>query len=198
MSLSTTDPAAPARRMPARPGQHMARRAVPRRGSAGRLAGGLGWFSIGLGLLEIAAAGPLARGLGMRGRENLIRAYGVREIAQGVGLLVAADRRPWMNARIAGDALDVATLVAHARSNRHPAGLAMGLAAVLGVTVLDLVCAEALRAEEGDREARAKAVRAYASRLAFPKGLEATRGAARDYQPPPDFRIPGPLRPWTA
>jgi len=49
------------------------------RGTAGRLAGGLGWFSIGLGLLELTAAGPLARGLGMRGQENLLRAYGLRE-----------------------------------------------------------------------------------------------------------------------
>jgi hypothetical protein len=69
---------------------------MPRRGSAGRMAGGLGWFSIGLGVLEIAAARPISRALGLRGGENLIRAYGVREIANGVGLLVSPNRRPWI------------------------------------------------------------------------------------------------------
>ena len=168
------------------------------RGTAGRLAGGLGWFSIGLGLLELTAAGPLARGLGMRGQENLLRAYGLREVTTGIGILAATDRRPWIVGRVAGDALDVATLVANARRNRHPFGLAFGLAALLGVTALDLLCAEALRSEEGDRIARKRAVRAYASRSGLPRGTEASRGVARDFEPPPDFRIPEPLRPWAA
>jgi hypothetical protein len=164
-------------------------------GTAGRLAGGLGWFSIGLGLLELAAAGPLARGLGMRGQENLIRAYGLREIATGVGILVSTDRRPWIIGRVAGDALDVATLLANGRGNRHPFGLALGLAAVLGVTVLDLVCAEALRTEEGDRIGSARAAAAYAHRSGLPRGVAASRGAARDFEVPRDFRVPDPLRP---
>jgi hypothetical protein len=167
-------------------------------GTAGRLAGGLGWFSIGLGLLELTAARPLARGMGMRGQENLIRAYGMREIANGIGLLTARDRRPWMMGRLAGDALDVATLLANARHNRHPFGVALGLAAVLGVTVLDLVCTEALRTEEGDRVGSARATAAYAGRSGLPRGLGASRGAARDFEVPRDFRIPDPLRPWQA
>ncbi|WP_206030304.1 cyclase dehydrase [Roseomonas sp. AR75] len=168
------------------------------RGSAGRMAGHLGWFSIGLGLLEVAAARPLARGLGMRGQETLLRAFGLREILNGVGLLAATDRRPWMQGRIAGDALDMATLLAFLRSSRNPAGLALGLAAVGGVTLLDLLCAEALRSEEADREARQRATHAYAGRTGFPQGAQTARGAARDFEPPADFRIPGPLRPWQA
>jgi hypothetical protein len=162
------------------------------------MAGSLGWFSIGLGLMEVAAARPLARGLGLRGQETLLRAFGLREIANGIGLLTAADRRPWMQGRIAGDALDIATLLAFARRSRNPAGLAVGVAAVLGVTVLDLVCAEALRSEEVDRETRARAIRAYAARSGFPGGAQAARGAARGFEPPAEFRIPGPLRPWRA
>ncbi len=168
------------------------------RGSAGRLAGGLGWFSLGIGLLEVAAAGPVARGLGLRGQETLLRAFGLREILNGVGLLTAADRRPWMQGRIAGDALDIATLLAFARRSRNPATLAVGVAAVLGVTVLDLVCAEALRSEEAERETRARAVRAYAGRSGFPGGTHGAQGAASDFEPPADFRIPDPLRPWQA
>jgi hypothetical protein len=168
------------------------------RGTAGRMAGGLGWFSIALGLMEVAAAGPLARGLGLRGQETLLRAFGLREIVNGVGLLTAADRLPWMQGRIAGDALDIATLLALARRSRNPGAVALGFAAVLGVTMLDLVCAEALRSEETDRETRARAVRAYAGRSGFPSGAQAARGAARDFDPPADFRIPDPLRPWQA
>lgn len=168
------------------------------RGSAGRLASGLGWFSIGLGLLEIAAPRALTRGLGMRGQEGLIQAFGLREVANGVGLLLAADRRPWVLGRVAGDAMDLAVLTANARRNRQPLGLGLGIAAVLGVTVLDLVCAESLRSEEVDREAQAKAVLAYVGRSGFPGGVQATRGAARDFEPPGDFRIPEPLRPWAS
>jgi hypothetical protein len=168
------------------------------RGSAGRIAGGLGWFSIGLGLLEVGAAGTLARGLGLRGQETLLRAFGVREIVNGIGLLAAADRRPWVQARIAGDALDAATLFALARRSSQPAGVAVGLAAVLGVTVIDLLCAEALRAEEAGRAAQRRAMRDYASRSGFPIGTTSARGAARGFTPPDDFRIPEALRPWAA
>jgi hypothetical protein len=170
----------------------------PHRGTAGRMAGGLGWFSIALGLVEVAAAGPLARGLGLRGQETLLRAYGAREIINGIGLLTAADRRPWMQGRIAGDALDIATLLVAARRTRNPGALALGVAAVLGVTALDLVCAEALRSEEADRATQARAVRAYAGRSGFPGGTQDARGAAHDFDAPDDFRIPEPLRPWQA
>ena len=57
------------------------------------LAQGLGWFSIGLGLVELAAPGRLARSLGMEERTELIRAYGTREIMTGIGILSQQDRR---------------------------------------------------------------------------------------------------------
>jgi hypothetical protein len=170
---------------------------VPARGSAGRLAEGLGWFSIALGVFEIAAARPLARGLGIRGAEGILQAYGAREIATGVGILVSRDRRPWIIGRVAGDALDVATLLAALPGNRRPGGVLLGLAAVLGVTVLDLVCAEALRSEEGNRQARARATMDYVARSAFPGGVGTSRGAAvGKVTIPEDFRIPAALRPY--
>ncbi len=166
------------------------------RGSAGRLAGGLGWASIGLGLLEIAAARPIARGLGMRGLEGLVAGYGLREIATGIGVLTARERRPWIVARLAGDALDVATLLAATPGNRRPAGLALGLVAVAGITMLDLVCAEALRTEESRLTRHAGAIRDMSGRSGFPQGAGAMRGAARDAGIPGDFRTPEALRPW--
>jgi hypothetical protein len=165
------------------------------RGSAGRLAGGLGWFSIGLGVAELLAARPLSRSLGLG--QGVLQAYALREIATGLGILAARDRRPWIMGRLAGDALDAATLLGAAR-RAHPAGLAAALASVAAVTVLDLVAAEALRTEEADRATHRRAARAHATRSAFPRGTQATRGAARDFEPPADFRIPDPLRPWAA
>ena len=65
-------------------------------GTALALAEGLGWFSIGLGLAELAAPHSLARFLGMEGHAGLIRAYGVREVVTGVGILAQDDPTPWV------------------------------------------------------------------------------------------------------
>src|SRR5688500_4782632 len=52
-----------------------------------RLANGLGWFSIGLGLAQIFAPGGVARLIGVNDdtkNRGLMRAIGMREIATGV------------------------------------------------------------------------------------------------------------------
>ena len=59
-----------------------------------RLAHGLGWFSLGLGLAETVVPGGVARLAGMPPRHRLLRAYGARELARGVGIL--SQRRPTM------------------------------------------------------------------------------------------------------
>jgi hypothetical protein len=144
------------------------------RRDAARLAPGLGWFSLALGLTELLAPRLLAHALGMRGRETLLQAYGLREIAAGAGLLLSRRQAPWVWARVAGDALDIATLLAHARpSNPRPAGLAVGLAAVAGVTALDIACAKALS------RAPAAAPRDYSDRVGMPLPVDQMRGAAR-------------------
>jgi hypothetical protein len=74
------------------------------------LARGLGVFSIALGLYELLAPRSLTRALGMQGNETLVRGYGLREIATGVGILAAKDPTPWIWGRVAGDGLDLATL----------------------------------------------------------------------------------------
>jgi threonine dehydrogenase-like Zn-dependent dehydrogenase len=63
-------------------------------GSALALAEGLGWFSVGLGLAELVAPERLARFLGMDEHAGLIRAYGVRELATGAGILFQDDPTP--------------------------------------------------------------------------------------------------------
>jgi len=52
---------------------------------ARKMAKGLGWFSIGLGLAEIAAGRQIGRALGMEHRTGLLGAYGAREIAPASG-----------------------------------------------------------------------------------------------------------------
>lgn len=104
------------------------------------VANGLGWFSIALGLTEIIAARPLAKALGMKST-TLLRVYGVREIAAGIGLLTQARKGPWIWARIAGDALDVATLGSAALSTKNGkrGNAALAMAAVAPVVALDIV-----------------------------------------------------------
>lgn len=105
------------------------------------VSGGLGWFSIALGTAEIAAAGPIARALGLPPAAAwLIRAFGVREIATGVGVLSSPANPNWLIARIGGDALDLATLaVALQPSNPKRKNAAAATAAVVGVTALDAI-----------------------------------------------------------
>ncbi|MCV5663573.1 hypothetical protein OFN50_31615, partial [Escherichia coli] len=68
-----------ARGVPTRP-----RRPPPT--GAEQLAQALGWFSIALGAAELLAPHRMARPLGLAGQERLVAAYGVREIATGVGI----------------------------------------------------------------------------------------------------------------
>jgi hypothetical protein len=109
------------------------------------LAKALGWFSIGLGMYELLAPRHLARTLGMEDQERLIQAYGVREIATGVGIL--ARRRPteFVWGRVVGDALDLATLAAGlSGDNPRRGNVAITMGAVAGVAMLDVLCASEL------------------------------------------------------
>ncbi len=160
------------------------------------LARGLGAFSIALGLAEVLAPRMLTRALGMQGNEALVRAYGVREIATGIGILAAQDPTPWIWGRVGGDGLDLATLATGLEGdNRKRENVAMALGAVAGVTALDLYCALALSGE--DTRPRPP-LHDYSDRRGMPRPVEAMRGAARDFVAPRDFRTPEAMRPWTS
>ena len=111
-----------------------------------RLASGLGWFGIGLGLAEILAPRRLAHTIGVSSQHHwLIRAMGVREIANGIGIVAFPSSPTGVWGRVAGDIIDLACLGAaftSGRSNR--ARLMTAATAVAGATALDVLCAQQL------------------------------------------------------
>lgn len=107
-----------------------------------KLAKGLGWFSIGLGAMEVLMPKPLSRFLGMNGKHSLFFAYGLRELLAGIGILSSKNPGPWILSRLGGDGLDIATLAAGMKNNPKKANLAFAIAAVAGVTLLDAICAK--------------------------------------------------------
>ncbi len=139
--------------------------------SARTLARGLGWFSIGLGLAEVLMPGKLARFLGVPGNEGLIRACGAREIVTGVGLLLTDDPKPWIYARIGGDALNLAGLGLSIENGTEQVNAALATGAVVGVTALDLACAKGLGEEE-----QVVTEWDYSDRSGFPETPDSMRG----------------------
>ena len=136
-------------RRPRQHGSHHQSRAL-REASAERLAHGLAWFSISLGLAEILAPRLISRLVGGNGKyANLIRFYGMRELMSGL-MIFGQGTRPaaavW--SRVAGDAVDIATLAAAGASTRTNKGsVALTAAGVLGVAALDVFCARELSRE---------------------------------------------------
>jgi hypothetical protein len=171
------------------------RTAIPgqSRSSQDRLAKNLGYFSIALGMAELLAPRALCNAIGLRGMEPVIRAYGAREVATGVAILTSHDPEPWIWARVAGDVADIATVATGLQQdNARTENNLLALAALGAVTAVDVACARGLNAEKGNRRT---AIVNYSNRSGFPRGVEAARGAARDFKVPADFRIPDALRP---
>jgi uncharacterized membrane protein len=116
---------------------------------ADQLALGLGWFSIALGVAEVAAARSVARVIGIPSDDKntaILQAMGLREIANGVAILAQPDSATWVWSRVGGDVIDIAYLTAALGSEEAQRRRVAGAtAAVLGVTALDVLCARQLR-----------------------------------------------------
>lgn len=111
-----------------------------------RLARGLGWFSLALGLTETLAPRAVARAIGVRDRRLTLMALGAREIASGIGILSGSKTTPWVWARVGGDLMDLALLgMASPTRGRHKRELATKIAlargVVAGAMALDTVAA---------------------------------------------------------
>lgn len=153
-------------------------------GAPDRLAKALGWFSLGLGLSQIFAAPRYTRALGVEGREWLVRTAGVREITHGL-LSLSPDKKAGLWSRVGGDAFDIATLLAAMRDNpkRHNVETALWL--VAGITLLDVIGAQGVSTRHSRHRGQA---RDYSDRSGFPQGAARARGAAADFETPPDYR----------
>ena len=129
--------------------------------SAQRVAEGLGWFSIGLGLAQLVAPQQLAKLAGIRPSPAVIttlRSMGAREIVSGFAILAnpVSARPVW--SRVAGDAVDLALLssaVGTEGGQRNRTVLAT--AAVAGLALADVLCAYGLsEIDERERQAAAR------------------------------------------
>jgi len=112
---------------------------------------GLGFFSIALGLAEVAAPGRLARFLGVEGKsaKRVIGLFGARELLAGAMLLrgPAVSTNAWN--RVVGDAMDLGALgLAFSRSSRKGA-VAGALGFVAGATLVDVIAGRGLDRETG-------------------------------------------------
>lgn len=119
------------------------RHSVAEATSTQTLVNGLGWFSVGLGLLELLAPRQLAAPLGLEKRSGLVRSYGLRELAAGLGILLSRRPAAWLWARAAGDMLDMATVAQQLTSNDESVQKANSFAALAigAVAALDVYCA---------------------------------------------------------
>jgi uncharacterized membrane protein len=130
------------------------RRAVPRKRRSPPapelLAWGLGWFSIGLGVAQLLAPRALARAAGLPIPPTLTRLCGVREIGCGLGILGDDQPTAWVQARVAGDALDLATMAAGLLVGPGVARRRVGVATAVmaGIAAIDLYCSRQLAARD--------------------------------------------------
>lgn len=119
-----------------------------------RLARALAWFSIGLGTAQLLAPRRVSRLIGAADYPFLMRLLGLRELANGIGMLTHHRRAPWAGARVAGDVMDLALLGSAMRSDgARRDRLAATTAAVAGVTALDVAVTASLARREGSQPA---------------------------------------------
>jgi len=105
----------------------------------------LGWFSIALGAAEIVMPRAVARAAGAPLPAAIVRTFGAREIAAGVGLLTQPRPAGWMWGRVAGDALDLAALTGSLVSSRAARGrVLLTMGAIAAITAADVNAARRL------------------------------------------------------
>jgi hypothetical protein len=100
----------------------------------------VGWLSLGLGITQATVPERIGAALGMEDWSELIRAYGIRNAATGIGILAQRHPTPWLWARVAGDALDLVTLATRTGPDNPRRGTVTALmAGVAALAVLDVV-----------------------------------------------------------
>jgi hypothetical protein len=99
-------------------------------------------------------------------------------------LTLSTERKAGLWSRVGGDALDIAGLGAAMRNNAKRDNVALALALVVGVTVLDVLSALGVTARHSRRN---DIVPDYRDRSGFPGGIARARGAAARLRIPEDM-----------
>jgi uncharacterized membrane protein len=103
----------------------------------------LGWFSVGLGLLQILAPRGLGRAMGVGHHPVIMRLCGVRELVSGVGLLSERSPAAFAWSRVAGDALNLVLLRSALRSpGSSKAKIAAAATLMASVTAIDIFASQ--------------------------------------------------------
>lgn len=123
--------------------------------AADPMAKALGFFSLGLGLAQLAAPRRVMNAIGVEDTDrnrNTMLALGVREFTSGLGILGPGNTAGWLQARVGGDIMDLALLAGAFRSEeRDGRRLNVALAAVAGALVLDVLATRRAR-EQGQQD----------------------------------------------
>jgi hypothetical protein len=102
----------------------------------------LGWFSVALGAAQLSAPRAMCRLVGADAEglaPKVMRAMGLRELTQGIGILVRPKPTGWLWSRVAGDGLDLSLLgVIAARHPSRRARTGFAIANVLPIAVADV------------------------------------------------------------
>jgi hypothetical protein len=103
----------------------------------------LGWFSLALGAAELLFPRKIAAAHGAPRSQNLVRGFGAREIAAGLGVLAKPRSSVPLWARAVGDVMDGgAAALAARRAQGRPRKVSLAsLATVLGFFALDVMVA---------------------------------------------------------
>ena len=120
------------------------------RGTGGEsLSDFLGFFSLGLGIAQLAVPGVIARVIGIDHEDDrnrtVMRLMGLREISHGIAILSKQQPEKAVWSRVGGDALDLALLGKALSNPENDRGRTLfATANVAAVTALDVMCARQL------------------------------------------------------
>ena len=110
-----------------------------------KLARGIGWLSVAVGLQLVVAPVSGTRGFGMGDRPALGRVMGIRDLVVGAGLLRGEDTRAWLIARGVNDAVDAAIILGGAATGAFPRNRApVGFAVATSLSVASFLLARRL------------------------------------------------------
>jgi uncharacterized membrane protein len=154
-------------------------------GGARRLAKGLGWFSLGLGVPLLIVPRSVGRLIGIGDgpiARALLRFVGARELVSAYGILRRPDQRAWLWSRVGGDSMDLMLLSGAVAGGGHGRRVGVTMGAVGAAAALDGIAVARMSGDGAESralsaaESRARAAAERAGEAASRAGEVASRG----------------------